>query len=361
MPRGRRLLPLAPLALKTWPDVDRHAWEMARAGSDPLDDPGLAAHWRAVTADHTVLCYGHWLAWLADQSLLDPVLPPDGRITRERVHGYLAYLRRSLAPKSIATMITRLHEAVRVMAPGADIGWLRTAASRLEAQAVPARSKMDRLVETNRLVEAGLRLMSEAQSKRNPRTRALHYRDGLLMAFLALRPIRLSNLAMMALGLHVLIDDDSVLVRFAGSEMKTHRPLEFPWPSSLVPHLHAYLTEHRPVLLEGRASDALWIGRLGPLDLKSVQQILPRVTKRTVGVAIPPHFFRDCAATTVALRAPEEVAIIMSILGHATLRTSERYYNHAVSLNAARQLQDTVQHLRRTGPGTRGRRPSVEG
>ncbi len=52
---------------------------------------------------------------------------------------------------------------------------------------------MDRLVESNRLVEAGLRMMSEAQSKRNPRTRALHYRDGLLMAFLALRPIRLSS------------------------------------------------------------------------------------------------------------------------------------------------------------------------
>jgi hypothetical protein len=72
MPRGGRLLPLSPLSLACWPATDRHAWAVARAGSDPLDDPGPAAHWRTVTADHTVLGYGHWLAWLADQGLLDP-------------------------------------------------------------------------------------------------------------------------------------------------------------------------------------------------------------------------------------------------------------------------------------------------
>jgi integrase/recombinase XerD len=356
MPRGRRLLPLSPLPLARWPATDRHAWAVARAGSDPLDDPGPAAHWRTVTADHTVLCYGHWLAWLADQGLLDPQASPDARLFRERVRGYLAYLRGSLAPTSVTTMITRLHEAIRVMVPGADIGWLRTAASRLEAQAVPMRSKMDRLVETDRLVQGGLDLMARAHSKRNPRTRALQYRDGLMMAFLALRPIRLANLAMMGLGRHVLVDGDAALVRFAGTETKTHRPLEFPWPPQLVPHLRIYLEEHRPVLLEGQPSAALWIGRLGPLDPKGVQQILPRATKRAVGVAIPPHFFRDCAATTVALRAPGEAAIIMSILGHATLRTSERHYNHAASISAARQLQDTVHRLRREEPVTCHRR-----
>jgi hypothetical protein len=57
MPRGRRLLPLSPLPLARWPATDRHAWAVARAGSDPLDDAGPAAHWRTVTADHTVLCY----------------------------------------------------------------------------------------------------------------------------------------------------------------------------------------------------------------------------------------------------------------------------------------------------------------
>lgn len=37
----------------------------------------------------------------------------------------------------------------------------------------------------------------------------------------------------------------------------------------------------------------------------------------------------------------------MSILGHATLRTSERHYNHAASISAARELQASVQRLRR--------------
>jgi hypothetical protein len=150
---------------------------------------------------------------------------------------------------------------------------------------------------------------------------------------------------MMELGRHVLIDDETAaLVRFAGAETK--RCCICAFTSRNTARRCWRDGRRRPC---GSAASARSIPR-------GVQQILPRVTQRAVGVAIPPHFFRDCAATTVALRAPGEAAIIMSILGHATLRTPERHYNHAASISAARQLQDTVHRLRREEPVTCHRR-----
>jgi hypothetical protein len=117
-------------------------------------------------------------------------------------------------------------------------------------------------------------MMAEATDRPlSPRTRALRYRDGLLIAFLALRPVRLANLAAMSLDRHLEFNEEGVWVRFAAAEVKNRRPLEFPWPTILLAPLRAYLEVHRPVLLEGADTPILWLGRLGPLSLKGVQQV----------------------------------------------------------------------------------------
>ena len=87
-----------------------------------------------------------------------------------------------------------------------------------------------------------------------------------------------------------------------------------------------------------------------------MQQAVSTAVKRELGIAIPPHFFRDCAATTVATRDPEHARIIASILGHARRETAERYYNHARTLTAGRALQEIV---RRHRERARKRRPAV--
>jgi integrase len=63
-----------------------------------------------------------------------------------------------------------------------------------------------------------------------------------------------------------------------------------------------------------------------------------------------PHLFRDCAATTIALNDPEHVLITRDLLGHTTLRTAERYYNLARSVEAARAHQKLIRSLRRRAP-----------
>jgi integrase/recombinase XerD len=111
--------------------------------------------------------------------------------------------------------------------------------------------------------------------------------------------------------------------------VKNARALEFPWPPVLLAELRLYLEVHRPVLLAGQSVPELWVGRHGRLGYQGCRQAILRATEETIGHAVPPHFFRDCAATTIALYDPEHVGIIPALLGHTTPRTAEQHYNHA--------------------------------
>ncbi len=61
---------------------------------------------------------------------------------------------------------------------------------------------------------------------------------------------------------------------------------------------------------------------------------------------VNPQLFRDCAATSIAIEAPDHVGIIMPVLGHARATTGERYYNQARSLEAARRFQAVIDGFR---------------
>jgi integrase/recombinase XerD len=132
--------------------------------------------------------------------------------------------------------------------------------------------------------------------------------------------------------------------------------LEFPWPPVLLAELRLYLEVHRPVLLAGQSVPELWVGRHGRLGYQGCRQAILRATEETIGHAVPPHFFRDCAATTIALYDPEHVGIIPALLGHTTPRTAEQHYNHATSVVAAHTHQQTIARLRQDGRGRRCRR-----
>jgi hypothetical protein len=44
---------------------------------------------------------------------------------------------------------------------------------------------------------------------------------------------------------------------------------------------------------------------------------------------------------------PNKMAITIHVLGHATLSTSERFYNHAMTLKAAEAYQTEIATMRR--------------
>jgi integrase/recombinase XerD len=61
------------------------------------------------------------------------------------------------------------------------------------------------------------------------------------------------------------------------------------------------------------------------------------VTKAMLGRPINPHLFRDSALTAAAEQSPEQVALVARMLGHRSLKTGERHYNHARQLVAHRR------------------------
>jgi len=125
-------------------------------------------------------------------------------------------------------------------------------------------------------------------------------------------------------------------------------PFEVPWPTPLVLQLQRYLDLHRPRLLGGLTSERLWISSRGtPLTYMNLYHRIVALTKRLFGAPIPPHWFRDCAMTSIAVEDPGHVGIGPSLLAHSDHRTGKKYYNQAKALVAGRRHQQNLRELQR--------------
>jgi integrase/recombinase XerD len=231
----------------------------------------------------------------------------------------------------------------------------------LRANTIPAQNKRERLRPVEELAAEGFSLIEEAETSPGLSVlgRALQYRDGLIVAFLAFHTIRLRNLAEFEIGRHILEEGEQYVLRLP--KTKSRRFHEVPVAPSLLAPLRRYLHQHRPVLLRQRGrwfappGSALWISKHGSRCSKTTFE---NVTRKSVGLS--PHMFRTCAATTVAVEAPGSVYIIPAILTHSSSKPGERYYNLASSLQASRahaaMLEDLIRELRRCNKSRR-RRP----
>jgi len=351
------MMPTRCLPVLAWPEPDQVAWAAALSSGDLLERDGLAAHWSAATRRIIVKGYGRWVAWLTETGQLDSAAPLAARVTPERVAGYASYLRQRNASSTVAARVRDLREALRVMAPGTDLAWLRRVANVLRALAMPARPKRQRIRTPRELFALGIQLMHRAEAKevlRSSRDRAVLYRDGLMIALLSSCPVRLRNLLGLMIGQHLMCRGDVYWVVFREKETKTKRPIEVPLPQALTAPIDRYIEEHRPWLLR-RASDgvrvetpALWISeRANVLSRSAAHSSLTTITKRELGVSISPRLFRDCAATAIMIEDPEHAHIAAVVLGHASLATTELYYVQAQAIEASRRYQNFMVELRR--------------
>ena len=131
-----------------------------------------------------------------------------------------------------------------------DWSWLLLAVKRLRSHARPVREKLPRLQPAEVVEKLGFDLMRRADNERDqsPFKRSLMFRDGLAIAFLIRRPLRLRNFAGIKIGTHLLGQDLANIV-FPASEMKSKRPFEAAVPYNLRPLLHQYIEINRSYLL----------------------------------------------------------------------------------------------------------------
>lgn len=335
-----------------WPALDREAWARATEAGDLLDPGGAGARWPPATRRGVMQAYGRWLTFLTDERPGLLRLPFVARINLEPIRAFISYLERVNASCTVWSRISLLATAVQAMAPEAHLNWMRPVIARLHRKIQPFRLKRHRLVDSAELFAFGADIMREAEAANMQAWRkALRYRDGLMIALLASRPLRQGNSTPIEIDRHLLHRGDGYQRRFLASETKPRRRLEFPVPAALVGSLDRYLSIHRPVLClrsrTGNVTTRLWVSSTGrPLLVGAVHKQIVKLTLARFGHPINPHLFRDCAATSIAENDPEHVRITKEILGHTTLKTSERYYNHARSQQAVTLYQAHVISMR---------------
>jgi integrase len=338
------------LPFADWPAADRVAWQAATEAGDLFDGSGPAAGWAPSTRAGVCYDYGRWLMFLARHEPVTLDQPLALRPTPERIGAYLNHLATTVGSVSRHGYLRHLADALRVMAPGQDWTWLRRVVARLEAQRRP-RPKPPRLIEAGRLVELGYALMQAAERRldeaENDTTALLDYRDGLMIALLAARPLRRRNLAMITIGRQLIRVGDAWHLVFAADETKTGQPIEAVLPDRLVPYLVRYLGAVRPRFPGADRHAGLWAGLKGrAITGQAIYDAITQRTRAAFGRAINPHLFRDCAATTIAIKAPDQIGVARDLLGHASLVTTEQYYNQARSIDASRLLARVLVHRR---------------
>ena len=338
------------LPKEQWPAADQAAWETAICPGDILDGQGEAAHWRPATRRTNVQHYSRWLAYLVSIGALDPIVMPSDRITRERIRGYVAHLKERVAPRTVVSALVGLKVIIKAMAPEGSWRWLADICNALNRTARPVTDKRSRMRDTGQIVSTAVAEMDRLlDGPLITRLDRVAFRDSLMLALMAARPLRLKNFAALARGRNLIPVAEGWNFNIPGEETKTGQPLNFTVPKLLVPYLEAYLERVRPTFLKGDTleSDSLWLGFEGrPLAQHSVYMRFTYITSRLFGSPINPHLLRDCAATTLSTKSPDDALTAAALLGHRNFRTTERYYIRANQLEASRQVGMLIDRIR---------------
>lgn len=342
-----------------WPRSDREALEHAFQAGDLLGVAGSLSHLSEPRRIEVRNGYGRWLSFLADVSAVGDTGSGIDHMNKDNLSAFIARLQSYLAPYSVAGYVMRLATAVRAMKPDHEIEFLDNVARHLWRTAKPKHDKRKRLKPTIEFYELGFDLMKMSQVVLDPISAAAVFRDGLMIALLAARPVRLANLASIEINRHLERQGEEFWLIFPANEVKNRRHLEFPLPRDLIEPLQVYLSRHRPILMtrKGRwnteAHDGLWVSAHGSkLSANRIEELIGMRTRERFGHSVNAHLFRDAAATSVAIEDSDHVGIVTAILGHSTFRTSELYYNQATSLEAARRFQAAIECFRNV-PGDR--------
>lgn len=330
-----------------WPEGDQNAWTQAVVKGDPFEDEGPAAHWAERTQQTNIQHYGRWLGWLDWSGLLDADKPPADRVNLDCVRRYNQHLESiDISPITRLSMLVGLKEVVRAMVPDRSWRWLQDICNRIQRTAKPRTDKRAKMRSTQEIYSAAIGVLEKCNTEHLTAHSAVAYRDALMVALMATRPLRTKNFTSLELGRHLVPVDGQWLMNIPAKEVKNRRHIEFWLPELLLPWFERYLAEIRPFFPNPENSPRLWLGLKGPLGGSCcTYQRITLLTNKFFGTPINPHLFRDCAASSMAMESPDLVQAATPLLGHGHRSTTEKYYIQADNLDASRRVNailDTI-------------------
>jgi integrase/recombinase XerD len=343
------------LTYSDWPEDDRTRWEAAfKAGADQFDDCGPAAHLAEPTRLTLLDDYARFLAFLSAHDIGLLARTPAARIDRKIIESYVGWQPASCGGVTIARILRGLRTTLRYICPGHDWSWISTIANRIAAKAKHKPEK-HHLVTSEALYALGIELMDRATTKANTAENislacALGYRDGLMIALLALIPLRRRTLAALRIGKQLVRSGDQWALDIPARDIKTKRPLEYSISVELSGRIDLYLNQFRCRIPGTRAHDYLWASKEGGRMFdKTIYATVRRRTREALGFPVNPHRFRRAAATLWSSRDPANVRGVKDLLGHASFTTTEKHYIMAQSRVAGRALARAIESERKGG------------
>jgi len=334
-----------------WPYADRIMWDALLKEAGPLDDRGALAHLRQTSLSTLEARYARWMQWLKASAPEALALPPVDRATLPRLQSWLSALEHT-KPMTRLMFIDGVLRVLRAAEPDHDwtmqrrlLAGLKRAAGRGD----PAR-KHGRILSSEVLLKAGLAHAAvDADTVPNPLKRMICQRDGMMIALLAVLPIRRRAFCELAIGHSIHVNDDEILLSLSEDMTKTGVPWDAAIPKQIESALRRYIEEVRPALLArgDQHHDILWVGKKGEIMTENyIGSRIGGLTLKLTGKRVPPHFFRDAAATTLARISPESARLIRPVLAHSGFRTAERHYIHAQTIEAGRDYASLLKRLK---------------
>src|SRR5262249_43772954 len=173
--------------------------------------------------------------------------PPEARIDRSIVAEYVIWRRRSGEVMSLAADLGHFRDALKLICPHSDWSWLLNIIKRMAVTA-PRRAGKYHLITSDRLYLLGSELMDRAVAdadgaKSTTKAHALHLRDGLVIALLALIPLRSRTLAALRIGQHLVKAGDLWALDIPAADTKTRRALDFPVSREMSARINLYLEQ----------------------------------------------------------------------------------------------------------------------
>jgi len=193
---------------------------------------------------------------------------------------------------------------------------------------------------TTECFAAADRMRKEGAPKKAAR---LHQR-ALALAILSNKPLRLEDLIELDLAADFRRDSKGRItgIAISGSKTKTGRDEEAWFEPQLIKWLDRHLKVYRP-LLPNRDSNYLFAGDdNGHRAPATFANQLKRLVQDQVGIDFNVHIARHLAVTWLLEDDPQNMSVAQRLIGHAQLKTTERYYGLARTRGAQRQWAELL-------------------
>ena len=331
-PPERRSIPV-----ENWPELDRQAYSRARRPGDIFEPSGPAASWAPDTCRVRERSFGRGLNFLERQGLLLTTEGPAERWVPDRLTAYLAEVRPMLSAATIERLLLELRLMLIAMVPEKDWSWITRHPGRPRSREVRASKSAKKTFDARALCCDALDLMDQISASVPVFEMSVLYRNALIAAIECVFAFRRRNLADMTLGRNLIIGEGVIHLVFSAEETKNYAPIRNTLPDFLKPYLFTYLRVHRPALLAGNATDAVWINtHHGALDYDALAPLFASIGERLLGYQINCHSFRHSVATNILTKDPRKIRVASGQLGHHSVRTVNQHYDMSGDVGSRR-------------------------